>query len=107
VHRSHVLFVQLCKLLTTRIEACEHKNIKTNKPETIDWLMNQLNSKGVVFDRALADRLFDRLVNDTSLDSNSIEDLRRKVQQKDYLDQKMLESLGDKILMQLNGNYVE
>ncbi len=99
MHTSTPQFVAVCRMLVRELENHPREQQAAARETILAALTDHLKSQGLVFDRALAGELFDRLVLEPALaDPEQVERLRRKVQEGSYFSEGVLDTLGDRIL---------
>lgn len=99
MHTSTPQFVTVCRLLVRELEGLPREHQAAARDQVLSALTDQLKKQGLVFDRALAAELFDRLVSEPALaEPEQVERLRRRVQEGSYFSEGVLDTLGDRIL---------
>lgn len=103
MHTTTPYFIQLCRMLVQQMERVPEEQWESRREEILDGLMADLMKEGLVFDRAFAGQLFAQLALtevpvEERYSASRVNELREQIRQQAYFSDKLMETLGDRML---------
>jgi hypothetical protein len=102
VLKSNENFIDLCRLLVQEMEQYSSDELPDHKKDVLDALMANQLKQGIVYDKALTEKIFDQLIDEPSTKSDlNLNLLHSKIKSAGYLTETILETISEKMLIAL------